>query len=628
METSTAVGTLTLLAGNGINLMDNLKSVLQYQTITLDADSDNSGDGTLTLASTKLIDSNEGSITITAFDIDLAGQMDAGTGSLKIHASGSSRMRFGDGTADSDMVLGVDEMQRITANDFTLGGPHSGNIIVDGLTDLSTAHVATISLVATTATSTVTFETAASVFNKGIVVQASSGIEISGDVTTQVTESIFDAGTGTFIIRTSDTLSTSGRNLQIKANDLDMESNSVISTGPADVMIDPYADVGLGAVSGKAMTITDAEIGSIIATGRMTLGSSTGGDITVAGITDGSSGNVATMSLVATDATRLIIFETASSTFNKGIEVQAGAAVVFSESVTTQQTPTTVSARDFKVDNAILSTTNQALTLTIDAITFSGANPEVDTGTANATVVVFTEDRPIDVGASNTANALHLSTTEINTIKCDGLSIGGSANSNITVDGITDTSTRDLGVLSLRAYKESSTVTFANNPSFFNKGISVQAAGGVHLTASVTTKDSFTTIYAGTGTLTVESSQSLSTTGQDLLVTSDDVELGGAVDSGAGITSFACTTSQKVSLGTNHSTTANNAFAQSTFKISNTELAFITAAGASIGGTQCDTITVANVSTASSQGIAGTVTLSALQVTSRCNLIDLKHACA
>merc|ERR1712166_756023 len=221
MKAITRQGALSLMAGSGINLLDNLESAILSHVVNstlslvMDADSDNSGDGTFSVAATKEIESSNADITITAFDIDLDGSLDAGTGKVTVHASGGASVALGDAdvglrrtisAADADMTLTNGELSRITSAHFTLGGPSSGSMIIDGVTDTSSANVATITLVAATASSTVTFQTADSTFNKGIIVQANAGIAISANVNTQATASSFDSGSGTFTIQFSKSL--------------------------------------------------------------------------------------------------------------------------------------------------------------------------------------------------------------------------------------------------------------------------------------------------------------------------------------------------------------------------------------------------------------------------------------
>ena len=69
-----AASNLTLQAGTGIIISNDLLMALPGSTLTLQADSDGDGAGVLTLSSSKTNISNiDGAIIITASDVDLAG---------------------------------------------------------------------------------------------------------------------------------------------------------------------------------------------------------------------------------------------------------------------------------------------------------------------------------------------------------------------------------------------------------------------------------------------------------------------------------------------------------------------------------------------------------------------------
>ena len=118
---------------------------------------------------------------------------------------------------------------------------------------------------------------------------------------------------------------------------------------------------------------------------------------------------------------------------------------------------------------------------------------------------------------------------EVSKITTSGLTIGSSTLGSIFVNGLTDATTDSQQRISLIATKPGDTlVKFLANPTIFDKGITVDGAGGIHFSDSVTTKSSTTYLYANSGTLTVADTRILSTAGQLLEVTSDDMDLAGA----------------------------------------------------------------------------------------------------
>ena len=62
---------LTLAAGAGIMVEDNMTSAGANTPLVIDADEDGNSNGTLQVATSKTITSNKSDVTITAFDIDM-----------------------------------------------------------------------------------------------------------------------------------------------------------------------------------------------------------------------------------------------------------------------------------------------------------------------------------------------------------------------------------------------------------------------------------------------------------------------------------------------------------------------------------------------------------------------------
>jgi hypothetical protein len=67
-------GSLTLNAQTGVYITDNMTTATSNKALVINADSDSNGSsGTLTVATGKGITSNKSDVTITAWDVDLAG---------------------------------------------------------------------------------------------------------------------------------------------------------------------------------------------------------------------------------------------------------------------------------------------------------------------------------------------------------------------------------------------------------------------------------------------------------------------------------------------------------------------------------------------------------------------------
>ena len=131
-------------------------------------------------------------------------------------------------------------------------------------------------------------------------------------------------------------------------------------------------------------------------------------------------------------------------------------------------------------------------------------------------------------------------------ITSDNLQIGSRTGGDITVDGVTDASSLGLTMLTLIATQPSKLVVFENTPSSFNKGITVRGTGGVVLSVSVTKKNAQSTFSTGTGSLTVVNAKKLCTTGQQLLLTVDDLDLEGTISTGVSAATVECSSAGRV----------------------------------------------------------------------------------
>jgi hypothetical protein len=143
-DSITAGGALTLRAGSGIVLKDHLYSLSYRKPLVIDSDLLNAGVGTLTVASGKNVQSRDGALQVTAWDIDLqelwvgpdyyGARLDAGRSTVDIHASKEDQS-IGLGAAhgqnmhvtDSELIRIV-ALQAVTFTRF--GG---GSIVVNSV---------------------------------------------------------------------------------------------------------------------------------------------------------------------------------------------------------------------------------------------------------------------------------------------------------------------------------------------------------------------------------------------------------------------------------------------------------------------------------------------------------------
>ena len=117
---------------------------------------------------------------------------------------------------------------------------------------------------------------------------------------------------------------------------------------------------------------------------------------------------------------------------------------------------------------------------------------------------------------------------------------------------IVDQSSDAIATLTLLATKQAKLVQFVSAPASFNKGVIVQAKGGIVMSDSVTSKASSTDLVTGTGSLTIVAGKSLITTGQLLTITADDLDFhtGATVSSGTALSNVYCYTEDtRIGLG-------------------------------------------------------------------------------
>ena len=370
-------GAITLKAGTGVVLQDSMRSKATEKLVTINADFETAGDGTLTITSGKTVDSCNSDMIVTAWDLDLQGMIDVGIQALTIHGAREDQS-IALGTAVQNLSIDNQELSQVTADGgVTIGSYRTGDILVSGITNSISATVGTLSLVATKAARVVNFDHADSMFNKGIVVQAMGGIVFNATMTTMASAVLMYAGTGTLTVNAGRTVSTTNKPLTITTDDIDWKELAALSAGSSTMMIHSTTDgqaIGLGSTP-KAMHIEDDELGLVTAAAGLTIGDSHNSVITVAGITDSSSDEIGTLTLIALKPTQTISFANSPSSFNKGLTIQGAAGISLADSLTSKNQPVTMSTGTGTLTimgGKALSTTAQYFLLTLMMWTYLG----------------------------------------------------------------------------------------------------------------------------------------------------------------------------------------------------------------------------------------------------------------
>ena len=285
-------GALSLTAGAGIVVLNDMQSTATgASAMVINADQESTGDGTLTLSAGKTIMSNDSSIVITAWDMDIAGSITAATKPMTIHGAQVDQT-IGLGATPKHLSVSDAELGRMTATGgLTVGSTANGSITVDGLTDGSTGNLGRVVLRATGPSQLISFASTLSAFNKGVTLQSAGGVVLSASVTTKNLSTTINPGTGTLTVLTTMTLSTTNQHMSITSDDIDLIAGAAVSSGTGACLIvntSPDRTIGLGSTA-KDMQVTDAELGLFTTGGGLTLGDSNNGSLSIDGVTTSSS---------------------------------------------------------------------------------------------------------------------------------------------------------------------------------------------------------------------------------------------------------------------------------------------------------------------------------------------------
>jgi hypothetical protein len=363
-STTTAIrptGAITFTAGSGIVVFGDMQTQ-STGVLTIHSDNDASGsDGTVTVQSGKTVETQNNDVMLTVWDLDLQGSLTAGTATTTVHQSTNDET-IGIGGSNQDIHITDAELGRITSNGgLEIGTVNSASVTINGVTDSSSDSVGTLTIVATKTSRTVLFSSYASVFNKGIIVQASGGVILSQSVTTRAGATVVRAGTASLTILDRRTLSTTNQFLTVTADDIDIQGTGGVSTGTAGMVIatETAKSIGLGTTAND-MDIEAEELQKVTAEG-LTLGSNgINNGISVVGIALLDSQHITdVVTLIATIDNSQVVFQTTASTFY-GLAAQADNGVL--AQVQVQSTPGILHL-DADVDNSSSADSANKVTL-------------------------------------------------------------------------------------------------------------------------------------------------------------------------------------------------------------------------------------------------------------------------
>ncbi|MCA9139884.1 MAG: S-layer family protein, partial [Planctomycetales bacterium] len=597
--------TLALQAGNDLTINASITSPDGANHFIFEADSIHqpggaNGTGTLTIANVS-IQSSGGDISLIAADFAMTsldpGDINAGAGNISIvQTNGNVDPTIGDTMTLASGALTTGELTNFASTGtLTIGQATTagGTIITAQAIDQSSSAVEIVSTIA---------GEVAFVSNDGFTMDR----DVTTHQTTRIDADFNDDGVGNVTLGNNDDLVTTNSALTITANDIIINTSSgTINSGTATTTIIESHGDGIvlgGAVATTELAITAAELARITANG-LTL--ETTDSIVVDGISAASSNSISgTTTLTANGSSSSVSFLANASTFNT-LTVNSSDGITINANLTTDVGGITVNADTGVADNdgtftiasgVAVTTTNNVLDITANALSLIG--------TANSgngeTIIRDSDGTGIGFGVTSVTDGLNVSDADLDQITSTGLTLITAG--NITADTISQPGNVS-GTVILTADGASSVVDFNGGASSFdalvvnaNEGVSVNSdvstTGGITVNADTDADDN-------SGTFAVSTGFSVNSAGNVIVITANDVDLAGSLDSGVSST----TITDSDGTGINLSATALT----NGITISGSELQNISATGLTVS--TAGAITVDNVTATNSDNVSGTTTL-------------------
>lgn len=431
-----------------------------------------------------------------------------------------------------------------------------------------------------------------------VTISADNGVTLSDDVTNSSGNTIINAdadgnGTGTLTLASGKAITTSGNDLSITANDIDLLGSINAGSGAVTILRSSMGTIGLGSASGD-MSITDAEFGRITARG-IAIGNNLTSLISVDSVSAMGTANISNLiTLTAADIAITGAFNTDDASLAIG-RVPGGSigignsvgGMTISGTELTHITTKNLTIGGAATQNILVNGLSGSETAGVDGtVTLMSGNTITFSGASNTfTALVAKADNGIVANSSLTTTVGNLS------LDGDADNMAGSNDGIVFGAGRTITS---AGLLTLK-----STTGGISGLG----GLTLNAADGITALNDVTTSG-VTTINADTdsdneGALTISSGRTLSASGNTLAISAADLVLDGSINAGVGALSITRTAAGTIGLGT----------ASGDMTISGAEFGRIIATGLTIGGSTISSITANGLTNANTNGIAGMTNL-------------------
>merc|ERR1719267_314536 len=142
---------------------------------------------------TSVLNTLNGDIWITAWDVDFEGGIQSGTKGIHLHGSQAAQT-LGMGTySTGNMKITSSELQQVSsAGGFTIGGDTGGNIEIVGMEERGSNHVTgVLSLIGRSDDATATFIGLVSTFNN-LAVATDSGVKVEFSLNVDATDTFLN----------------------------------------------------------------------------------------------------------------------------------------------------------------------------------------------------------------------------------------------------------------------------------------------------------------------------------------------------------------------------------------------------------------------------------------------------
>ena len=413
-------GALTLNAIDGVTLNSNLTT---GGALSINADTDNNGTGTLTVPSGVLVNSTNNNLTVLFGMLDLQGAAATtlNSGSATTTLSPTHLQTIGVGLASGHFTVDSTLLSKITAQNLTIGGTFNGNITVDGFATADAPHIpGTITLLAESKNASISFVNHASTFDE-LSASADNGIQVQQNLTT-----VGAAGVAGNLFLDGDA------------------DNQAASSSPADnIVFSPNVILTAG---GTGTITLQAKTGKMSDTGALTLDAHNGVTIN-SNLTTGTATPGAMLTINAdTDANQIGTFTldtgAAVNTTNNPLDITAADVILFESA--TPSLPGTLSSGTSTIH---LHTSVSTETIGIGAAAtqnFSLSNAEIGniintTGVVTIGDLTNTGDGHIAATEKVNAHSLNLTVDTGTHIKLDendlGFNLETTGNLTLTADG-------------------------------------------------------------------------------------------------------------------------------------------------------------------------------------------------